>query len=106
MTDRERLPERRQAETIHFRHGDFDYVATIGLRPDDGRVGEVFLDSGKTGTALSIATKDAAIAVSLALQHGCTVETLRDAFLRASDGRGAGVMGCLFDLIAPREMGR
>ncbi|TSD89089.1 hypothetical protein FFK22_008900 [Mycobacterium sp. KBS0706] len=102
MTDRDRLPQRRQSDTITFDHGGFSYVATIGYRPEpDGRIGEIFLDSGKTGTALSIATKDAAIAVSLALQHGCTIETLRGAFLRNADGTAAGVMACLFDLLAP-----
>lgn len=101
MTDREILPRRRESETISFVHGDFHYIATLGYHPG-GRLGEVFLDSGKAGTSLSIATRDAAIAASLALQHGCPVETLRGAFLRNTDGSGAGVLATLFDLIAPR----
>jgi len=100
MTEREVLPKRRESETISFEHAGFDYIATLGFHPD-GRIGEVFLDSGKAGTSLSIATRDAAIAASLALQHGCPVETLRGAFLRNPDGSGAGVLATLFDLIAP-----
>jgi hypothetical protein len=51
----------------------------------DGRVGELFLDGGKVD-ALSEMARGSAIVVSLALQCGCSIETLRHAL----SGRGEG----------------
>jgi len=96
---RETLPTRRQRTAVSFEHGGHAFIGGAGHYPD-GRVGEVFLSSGKTGTHLQIATSDAAIAASLALQHGCHIETLRRAFLRNDDGSAAGPLGCLFDTLA------
>lgn len=99
---RERLPQRRQAEVIEFVHDGFAFTASVGFHPD-GRPAEVFLTGPKTGTALQIAVHDAAIAVSLALQHGCPVETLRRAFLRDALECPAGVLGHLLDILAEAE---
>jgi hypothetical protein len=48
--------------------------------------------------------KDAAIAASLAIQYGCPIEVLRHAFLRDQDGKPAGPMGCLFDLLEENRL--
>jgi hypothetical protein len=98
MTDRERLPNRRYAETFTFWHGNFQYDATVGLYPD-GRIGEVFLSAGKAGTELDIATRDSAIALSFALQYGCRPETIRAAMTRNSEGKPEGALGVLIDRI-------
>lgn len=95
---REPLPGRRQAETVQFEHAGFAYVLTVGFFPD-GRPGELFLSAAKTGTALQISTADAAVAASLALQHGCTVDILRGAFLREADGSPAGALAKVFDIV-------
>lgn len=96
---RELLPQRRPAATITFRHGYFDYTATVGYYPD-GRIGEVFLSAAKSGTALDIATRDSAILLSFALQHGATVEQIRTAMTRDAQGRPEGAIGMLLDRIA------
>jgi hypothetical protein len=44
-------------------------VATIGFDPD-GHPAEIFLSGGKTGSALDSILGDAAIVISVALQHG------------------------------------
>ena len=40
------------------------------------------------------------LAVSLALQHGTPLETLRKAVTRLDDGRPAGPLGVLLDAVA------
>ena len=98
---REPLPNRRMAERINFTVGGMQYTAGLGYYPD-GRLGEVFLSFGKVGSGADVAARDSAIAVSFALQHGCTVETIRSAFTRDADGKPEGPLGTLFDLLAER----
>lgn len=100
---REVLPNRRFSETISFRHGVFDYRATVGFYPD-GRAGEVFLNAAKTGVDLDVATRDSAIALSFALQHGCRIETICSAMTRDEQGRPAGALGILVDQIGALEV--
>ena len=100
---RQQLPPVRENISLEFDHLNHDgkafhYTATIGFYPD-GRVGEVFLGSRKVGTDVDIAAKDAAIAVSLALQYGCPLEHLVSAFLRRADGAPEGPLGTLLDLV-------
>ena len=100
MMARERLPDRRPCINWTFYHRGFAYDATASFYPD-GRVGEVFLGSGKAGTDLDIATRDSAIALSIAIQHGAPLDLLKNTFLRNGDGVGAaGVMAALCDELA------
>ncbi len=46
-----------------------------------------------------ILATDSAIAASLALQHGVSVETLRHAILRDPQGRAIGPLGLVLDLV-------
>lgn len=98
MSARERLAQRRPNETVKFEHRGQKYHATIGLRLD-GRIGEVFINSSKVGSEVDINMKDAAIAVSLALQNGCEIATLRKAFLRDAEGNPEGPLAALFDML-------
>ncbi|NIA72294.1 hypothetical protein HBA54_27260 [Pelagibius litoralis] len=85
-------------ETVKFEHGGQKYHATIGRYPD-GRIGEVFINSSKVGSAVDVNIKDAAIAVSLALQNGCEIEALRKALLRNAEGEPEGPLAAMFDLL-------
>lgn len=101
------LPNRRASDTVSFtvqRDGcpPQDYVATIGYYPD-GSVGELFIRAGKAGSDVSISTNETAIAVSMALQHGTPLETIRKAMPRTSDGRPEGAIGTLLDLLSEVE---
>lgn len=103
---RERLPNRREADTFEFVHvwpngRSHDFIATVGLYPD-GRPGEVFLATGKSGEQFDISLKDSAIALSLALQYGCPLEVLAPTFLRSGDGRPEGPLGTLVGLLVER----
>jgi hypothetical protein len=44
--------------------------------------------------------RDAAVATSLLLQHGCHVDTLRKALTRNSDGSASGPLARALDLLA------
>ena len=71
MPIRRRLPNRRPAmtEEIAIDGGAAPFTATIGFFPD-GRPAEVFLSGGKAGSTLATILGDAAVLISIALQHG------------------------------------
>lgn len=97
---RDKLPNRRRRTPIEFEHWGKIFHGGAGYYAG-GDIGEVFLASGKTGTELLIATSDAAVAASLAMQYGCPPEVLRKAFLREEDGiKAAGPMAKMFDILA------
>jgi len=64
---RERLPNRRECETVEFSHGGADFTMTAGCYPG-GKIGEIFVNAGHANSALDALASDAAIAVSFALQ--------------------------------------
>jgi hypothetical protein len=99
---RERLPNRRATETFNFEVEGIRYCASVS-RFVDGRIGEIFLGNGKVGSQSDTSIRDAASAVSLALQHGCTLDVLRDALLRDAQGKAATPLGMALDLVAERE---
>jgi hypothetical protein len=102
---RESLPNRRLAESFNFECCGLAYTATIG-RFRDGRLAEVFLQNHKPGSQSDSNARDAAVAASLALQHGCPLETLRRALLRDSQGRPSTPLGAALDIIAEKGRGR
>lgn len=88
---RERLPNRRKAETIAFEHGGRRWTLTAG-RFADGRIAEIFLDTPKA-SAIGELAADAAIIASLALQSGCPLETLRHALAERRSGPLGAALG-------------
>jgi len=96
---RQQLPNRRGHELLTFEHEGISYTAGVGRFADDG-LAEIFLATAKHGSALDVIARDAAVAASLLLQHGCSADTLRQALTRNSDGSGSGPLACALDLIA------
>jgi hypothetical protein len=99
---RNRLPNRRANSSFTFEVDGLSYVCTFG-RFSDGRVGEVFVSNHKSNSGSDTAARDAAIAVSIALQYGAPFEVIRQALCRDSQGRASGVLGAALDLIAEGE---
>jgi hypothetical protein len=95
---RQRLPNRRAHTLLNIEAGGFRHVAGVG-HYDDGRLGEVFLNAEKGGTAIDDAARDSAVTVSLAVQHGVGLETIRHALMRNGAGRASGPVGVLLDLL-------
>ncbi len=96
---RERLPNRRSAETWEVEACGLHFRATIGRYPD-GRIGEIFLTNHKAGSEAGIMASDAAVAASLALQYGTPIETLRHALMRDGRGKPSGPLGVVLDQLA------
>ncbi|MET4487639.1 hypothetical protein [Bradyrhizobium sp. LA7.1] len=88
MTDlRSRLNDRRAHWLFRFECNGQSYTGGIG-RFEDGRIAEVFINGTKVGTAAETNAQDAAIVASLALQHGCPIETIRHALARFGGSTG------------------
>jgi hypothetical protein len=69
------LPNRRPCVTLDTNFGPHPITVTVGLYPDTGAPSEVFADFGKGGDMAAVC-RDAAVALSLALQHGAEPATL------------------------------
>src|SRR5262249_54839345 len=96
MTERQRLPNQREHELLNFEHGGISYTAGVG-KFENGQLAEIFLSTRKHGTAIGVNARDAAVATSLLLQHGCSVDTL---FTRNGDGSGSGSLARALDILA------
>jgi len=109
MPTRKKLPNRRNHEVIEFEHMDRKYYAGIG-RYEDGSIGEVFLNTGKTGSDVHITAHDGAVFLSLLLQYDCPIKTARHAVVRLPGDKAAGPFGALLDMLykdeREREKGR
>lgn len=95
---RNRLPNRRGHVLLDFEADGFRYTAGLGYF-DDGRLAEVFLNSGKIGTAIETAARDSAVVASIALQNGVSPDVLRGALTRNGNGEPSGPLGTLLDLL-------
>lgn len=96
---RTRLPNRRLAEHFSFDHEGISYIASYGLFPDGG-LAEVFIMSGKAGSAADTAAKDAAVIASIALQYGIPLSTIRKALLRDQRGSPGSPLGVALDFLS------
>jgi hypothetical protein len=101
MSERRRLPNRRNSETFDIEVAGLHYKATVS-RFADGGLAEVFVSNHKAGNASDVAARDAGILVSLCLQYGCDAATIAHALSRNSDGTASGVIGAVLDKIAGR----
>jgi hypothetical protein len=98
---RRRLPNRRACITEQIEAAGQAFAATVGFAPD-GRPAEIFLAGAKVGSAMQAMAEDAAVVISIALQHGlCAGELGRS----VSPGH-ASIIGAALDLLAecmPRQ---
>jgi hypothetical protein len=98
MTGRRSLPNRRRSETVSFTRDGSQYCLTIGYFPD-GDIGEIFLNADRGDSLLDVLASDAAILTSLALQHGCGLETITHALKRDARGIASSPIGAALDRI-------
>jgi len=75
----EKLPGRRKGYTQKAKIGGHTVFLRTG-EYEDGRLGEIFLDMNKEGSALRAFINNFAISVSLGLQYGVPLEEYVDAF--------------------------
>jgi len=98
------LPQRRPAETFDLWFWNQSFSVTIGFYPS-GEVGEVFIDGGKTGQDVQSTARDAAVVLSLALQHGTPIEAIQHAVTRSDSGEAASILGATVDRLATVSVG-
>jgi len=103
---RELLPARRPSESFEITFGDLNTVFTIAVgRYDDGRIGEVFIDGALIGSAMNAITHDAAVLLSIGLQYGVPLATMRHAVSRDGKEKAATIIGAVLDKIMEHENG-
>ncbi len=66
----------------------------------DGRIAEIFLSSHKPGSPIEAIARDAAVTVSIALQFGADLKTVRQSLTRDHDGGPATLLGTALDILA------
>jgi ribonucleoside-diphosphate reductase alpha chain len=116
MSNRKTLPNRRAAETVTFNWGRWSYSITFGFFDDEQseldnsdcssklKPAEVFVSGSvkNLNTELDAVARDGALLVSLALQYGCSAETLANAVSRNGGGEPASIIGAVIDQIVKR----
>lgn len=73
---RQRRPSRRPSHTETLQVDGQTFTATVGFDPETGQPRELFLTAGKEGSLLSALLADAAVVISVALQHGVPAAAL------------------------------
>ena len=102
---RERLPDRRQAETVDLHYGGRRYHLTIGAY-SDGRVGEVFLHGATVGSDVDGLCGDVGVLISRLLQYGDNSASLASGMGRLGDGKSpASIIGAVADALAGKTAG-
>ena len=96
---RHRLPNRRAHEIREFQFRGLRYSAGIGRYSNDA-LAEIFIECSKGQSQLAADARDAAVCLSIALQHGVPSEAIRSAVTRESDSSPSGIVGAVLDLIA------
>src|SRR5262245_23917264 len=96
---RQRLPNRRPAETVELGHNGSRFTVTIGFYPD-GRPGEVFTHGIRSGSNLDALLADACVVVSCLIQHGVEPREIASSMGRLGNAEPASIIGAMIDLAA------
>lgn len=104
MTARNALPNRRHGEAFELTHGGQNSVFHVNVgRYADGSIGEVFISGSKSGTAFEAVARDGAILLSLALQHGVPLQTIKHALTREGNGSASTIVGAVVDRLTEAQ---
>ena len=88
---RARLPNRRPSHTEALEVDGQTFEATVGFDPQSGQPREIFLSGGKQGSMMDSLLNDAAVIISVALQHGISAAALVKSVGRVPSGMVAPV---------------
>ena len=83
---RHRLPNRRPSHTETLEVAGQTFTATVGFEPETSGPRELFLTAGKEGSLINTMLADAAVVISVALQHGVSAQALAKSIGRLPDG--------------------
>jgi hypothetical protein len=101
MTNRRILPQRRSCQTFEIDFGGLarSHTITVGFY-DDGSLGEVFINGGKSGELIEAIARDGAVILSLALQYGAELNNIRSAITRDAQGAPSSIIGAVVDQLS------
>ncbi len=85
-TARQRLPNRRPSHSETLEVGGQKVIATVGFDPETGQPREIFMAAGKEGSLINALLADAAVVISIALQHGIPAAALAKTVGRLPSG--------------------
>jgi hypothetical protein len=103
MTTRRVLPNRRPAILQDIVFNGRRYTIELG-RFDDGDPAESFVHQAKPSCDdMGAVSRDAAVALSIALQYGTPIDVVRGAVTRNPDGSPASLIGAVVDMLAEVE---
>ena len=117
--NRQHLPNRRPSHVEALDMAGQEFTACIGFDPESGQPPEVFMAAGKEGSMLKALLADAAVVISIALQHGIPAAALTKSVGRLPagpvtpadlEGPGPGrvpasPIGAALDLVSVFELG-
>jgi hypothetical protein len=99
------LPQRRMSFMTEVEHEGHKHHVTIGCY-EDFNAGELFINpignAGK-GSAIEALARDAAILISLGLQYGVPIETMRGAITRDDKEQPMTLIGAVLDAIERKQ---
>jgi len=104
MTDRLRPANRRPNESraidwVDPLGGGFGRITvTVGFGAD-GRPIEVFARAARPGSTMDAMLDEGCVLLSRDIQHGRSLESLKDLFQRSGDGRPFTPLGAAFDVL-------
>ena len=91
-TSRFKMPDRRKGYIQKAQIGDHKVYLHTG-EYDDGKIGEIFIDTNKEGELVKAMMNNSAIAISLGLQYGVPLEEYVDAFIDTKFEPSGNVLG-------------
>ena len=87
-----KMPDRRKGYIQKAQIGDHKIYLHTG-EYDDGKIGEIFIDTNKEGELVKAMMNNFAIAISLGLQYGVPLEEYVDAFLDTKFEPSGNILG-------------
>ena len=98
------LPQRRAAQTFEMGFGGLakSHTITLGFY-EDGALGEVFINGGKSGEVVEAIARDGAVLLSLALQYGAELDNIRSAITRDEQGAPSSIVGAVIDKLSESQ---
>ena len=84
---------------MRFGKQNTEYKITVGYYTAE-EIGEVFISGAKAGSEMDALCRDAAIVLSLALQHGTPLDLIQGAITREADGTPSTIIGAVVDRLA------
>jgi hypothetical protein len=108
MSERQVLPQRRHVETFEIKHGNardlfivsVGYFPSLSENPHAGGPAEVFVSGTKAGSMVEAVARDGAVLLSIALQYGVPLETIKHSITREQDGAPSSIMGAIVDRLS------